>query len=176
MENGIVKRVLPWILAIVAVIGAILVAIWLFRTVRGLVRGEPVEEAVVITQPETDIEIADILADPQIYNGFTVAVEGRLTDWVTRRAFVLSGTGRAIFAVAPTVGVLVIRREPFALPRDTPEPELALSENPALWVRGELRRLDRPGLENEWGVDLDDEYLENWDEEVVMVVEEIRKL
>lgn len=167
---------MPWVLAIVGVIGAVLVAVWLFRTVRGLVRGEPVEEAAMITEPETDIEIADILADPQIYSGFTVAVEGRLTDWVTRRTFVLSGTSRAIFAVAPTAGVLVIRREAFALPRDTPGGELALSENPALWVRGELRVLDRPGLENEWGVDLADEYLESWDEEVVLVAEEIRKL
>jgi hypothetical protein len=139
-------------------------------------------EAVPQVTPDPGITIEDITRDPQIFDGFVLAVEGDVTDWVTRRTFVIRESGGFLSTIG---GILVIREEPFNLPRDSEDAELALGENVRVVVRGVVRIYNAPedGIEDEvdddvlaLDFDLDPEDLERWDDQPVMYVSEVREI
>ncbi len=126
-----------------------------------------------VLEPQTEAQVptvADILEDPDIYNGKVVVLTGEVTDWVTERAFLLSQEQGVIVIDS---GLLVIQREPFQLPRDAPEDDLALAENPEVTVTGTVAILNIIEMEQTLQTDLDDELYFNWVDRPVLIAQKI---
>lgn len=124
-----------------------------------------------VAESERGVTIEDITTDPVVYRGLVVEVGGSITDWNTKRAFVLSSRS----GLGLSNDVLVIRREEFDLPRRTPQGQLALGEEADVIVRGRVRVFDTVAVERELGVNLIDDEYSAWNNRAVVLSESIQK-
>lgn len=98
------------------------------------------------------IPVANIMSDPLVYDGLTVEVDSKVTDWITKRVFTvgnntsLLGGGRQLIVVAP---------KNFELPKDTEGKELGIGELENVHLKGKVRIMDNVELGRVMGIDLE---------------------
>jgi hypothetical protein len=175
------------IVAVIVGIIILIVVIFIISRIVRWIRGDTVSPAtsptptIAETRDTEVITINDVVQDPDIYAGLQLTLSGRLDNWVTRHSFVLESTEGGLFGSSNRI--LVVRREPFNLPRDTPVEQLALGENPQLSITGVIGQLKVAELEQEWGedlvVDLDfrggTDDLDDFEDQVVIFASSIQK-
>jgi len=122
--------------------------------------------AVMNAGPEqTNASIAQIQANPERYMNENVTVSGSVTALVGDRGFVLGGTFSA-------GSLLVLSADP--LPSTVVEQqEVPLGLSQVVQVTGQLRQFDQAELEQELGMDFDEETISNFGGQPVLVAQEI---
>ena len=121
-----------------------------------------VEESEAIT-------IDKISESPSVYENLEVSLPGIITDWVTKRSFVLSDEN---FSAS---SILVINNSNFSIPDDT-DAQIAIGEAAKVEVTGVVRKFDLNAFEREMGVDLKDDALEKYKGEMVIMATGVQEL
>lgn len=136
------------------------------------------ETAPVVVKQTVDA--TDVIDDPLVYDGLRVTVEAPISDWVTKKSFTLSTGGGLLNA---NKQLLVVRKQPFKLPKDTAEKEVGLGETVNVRIKGRVRIVNRQELGIFLGLDiegedikLDDNNIANWREGSILLADTVEKL
>lgn len=130
---------------------------------------------------KTNVNAADVINDPLVYDGLTVEVESQITDWVTKRAFTVNASAQGLLGTQGQL--LVVSKTPFKLPKGTLDTEVGLGETIQVHLKGRVRIMDRVELGRALGLDLDgkdikldDNNIDTWDEGAVLLLRSVEKL
>lgn len=131
--------------------------------------------------PKTTVNAQDVISDPLVYDGLNVEIDTRITDWVTKKVFTVNaGSGGLLGRQGQ---LLVISKNTFTLPKDTPKGGIGLGETVEVKLKGRVRIMDRVELERAMGIDLDgedikldDNNIDNWDEDSVLLLTSVEKI
>jgi len=162
---------MQWFIIIGAIV-IIILGLWTWRSFFGT---EDIPTTVVSGPgaPQVDLRVTEVTRDANIFLDKTLSLRGVLTDWATDRSFVISDAG-GLFPSGS--GLLVISPYAFDVPLETPTDQLALGENPQLYVRGPIRLFNAEDYANEYNLnDEDRDELNTYDGNLVMVAEVVEK-
>jgi hypothetical protein len=112
------------------------------------------------TQTQTVVNLVpanEILNSPLVYQGYTLEVDSKITDWVTNRSFTLSAGsgGNGLFGGGSQRQLLVIAKNPYNLPQDPDDGKLGLGELTEVIAKGQIQIYNREELEAALGISLD---------------------
>lgn len=131
--------------------------------------------------PKTTVSANDVISDPLVYDGLTVEIDTRITDWVTKKSFTVAAGGGGLLGGQGQL--LIISKNTFVLPKDTPKGGIGLGETVNVKLKGRVRIMDRVELERAMGIDLDgedikldDNNIDNWDEASVLLLHSVEKI
>ena len=138
-------------------------------------------QAEAAAAPKTTVNAIEVISDPLVYDGLTVEIDSRITDWVTKRTFTVdAGSGGLLGRQGQ---LLVINKSVFTLPQYAPKGGIGLGETVNVKLKGRVRIMDRVELERATGIDLDgedikldDNNIDNWDEGSVLLLSSVEKL
>lgn len=126
-------------------------------------QGADVEDVADADPDENDREGADLL-------GQTVTVSGEATEVVDPSAFVIGGDSLG------GEGALVLSSTGTLEDLGTPVTEDTVGSDTVLQVTGTVQELVVVDLEEEYGIDFDDEALEEWEGDAVIVADQVASL
>ncbi|GEM_PF-3279517 len=133
-----------------------------------------------VVTPKNTINTVDIINDPLVYDGLTVEVDSKISDWITKRSFTVS-TGKGLLGGSGQL--LVISKSSFTLPQNAPKNGIGLGETVNVHLKGRVRIMDRVELGRALGLDLDgkdikldDNSIDSWKEGSVLLLTSVEKL
>lgn len=157
-----------FIIGLIILMGVVLV--FLLRSLPFF--GEPAGVADESGESQEEIiDVQDIIENPTVFKDLTVTVDGPVVSWVTKRAFTI-GASEGVLVGSD---LLVIRRDEFRVPEETPREELALGEEKEIQVTGQVEIFNIARFEQAWGVDLIDEELDVYEERAVIIADSVEE-
>jgi len=112
-----------------------------------------------IAEKDTTIRVTDVVNDPNVYSEITIEVEGPVTDWLNKKAFIVSNTSErgGIFNNTRRTDLIVISDKNFKLPKDTKGAELGLGETSNVLLEGKVKIVTAEELARILGLSYDEE-------------------
>lgn len=170
------------VVIIVVVVLAIALLIRGFQAPRAARQAE--NKAEEVTTQKRLVSIVDINNDPLVYESLNVETEAEISDWVTKKVFVLSvPTGGGLLTGTRTEQILVINDKDFRLLPEIIPNELGLGETANVNVKGRVRFIDRATLEDLLSFPLnnalllrDDYDLSDWENGSVIILKSVTKI
>lgn len=178
------------VIALVSV-AVVLAVIFLIRGIFSIVnRKAPATSTTVskstnpVSVTKLTVDASNINKDPLVYDGLTVEVNSKVSDWITKKIFTLNaGTSGGIFGGSGGQ-LLVISDKTFPLHKTTAEQGLGLGELVNVHLIGRVRIMDRVELGRVIGIDLDNKDLQlddngllsSWKEGPVLILDSVDKL
>jgi hypothetical protein len=145
----------------------------------------------VVSEESNTIRVTDVVNDPNVYNGITIEVQAPVTDWITKRTFLVSNTAETggLFNSTRNEYLLAYRDRDFRLPTDTPDTGLALGETGDVKIKGKVRIVTAKELAELLGVGyneeegriedanliLDDYEIEDWVRGSIIIIDSVEK-
>ncbi len=134
-----------------------------------------------VVAPKNTVNAVDIISDPLVYDGLTVEVDSKISDWVTKRSFTVAAGGGGLLGGSGQL--LVVSKSPFTLPQNAPKNGIGLGETVTVHLKGRVRIMDRVELERTLGLDLDgtdikldDNNIDSWKEGSVLFLNSVEKI
>jgi hypothetical protein len=164
------------IVVVLVVLGAGMFLYMLFRTGGAIFKNlSPAAKKTAATPtiaPTRTITVDYVASHPAVFSDLTMTLDGRITDWRTKRAFLL-GPIRTSFVGGSSLPV--ISKNEFKLPEASTKEEISLGESADIKAKGQIKIFDPAAVSAEWGVELGKE-VENWKGRPVMLLESYEKI
>ena len=170
------------------ILATVLAVIFLIRGIISLVSRKPSEpktsNSTLTAAKPTPITVnpASVNKDPLIYDGLSVEISSRVSDWITKKIFAVSA-GTSSFFGGSSGQLIIISEDTFPLHKTTLEKGLGLGELVNVKIKGRVRIVDRDELERITGIDLDgkdikldDNPISKWKEGPVVLLDSVEKL
>ena len=169
------------LISIVVIIFAVIFAVLFILSRATIPTRTQKAQAEAQAAPKTAVNAIDIIEDPIVYDGLTVEIDSRITDWVTKRVFTVNAGSGGLLGKQGQL--LVINKDTFTLPKYAPKGGIGLGEIVNVKLKGRVRIMSRIELEQAMGIDLDagdikldDNNIDNWDEGSVLLLTSVEKL
>lgn len=141
-------------LIIFTVILTVLFVISRFRSGSDNPEKKPTE--VTSSQPIRNVvPVSEIIQNPMVYDEYNLEIDSQITDWATNRAFYFTARIGSGFGGGTPRNLLVIAKEPFALPQSQDDDKVGLGETSDVTAYGRVEILNTEQLEAALGIDLE---------------------
>lgn len=102
------------------------------------------------------VPVADIINDPEVYEGYSLEVDAEISNWATNRSFFFTETiGGGGLGGGTRKSLLVIAPQPFQLPQESTDDAVGLGEIARVTAKGTVQILNKEQLEAALGIDLE---------------------
>lgn len=119
------------------------------------------------------IDLTDINRDPLVYQDLTLTLTGHIGDWSTKKAFIMGPISTQFLSGDST---LVIAKNNFNLPDNTPVSDLALGEVANVKVSGQIKIPTRDQLVQYLGIDPYSQVIGRWQNHPIILADKIEKI
>lgn len=128
------------------------------------------------------VPVADIVNDPEVYEGYTLEVDDEISNWATNRSFFFTATiGGGGLGGGSRKSLLVIAAQPFQLPQESTDDAVGLGEIARVTAKGTVQILNKEQLEAALGIDLEnpketlfDNSIKKWSLGPVLLLTDLR--